>query len=54
MLLDHFYGVFKINQTSLFRAIMSRGYEIVDGELVVMEEWMDMLLIEHSCPLSLG
>lgn len=33
---------------------MSRDYEIINGELIVVKPWMNMCLIENSCALGLG
>jgi hypothetical protein len=53
MLFDKFNEVFEVCNAGCFGAVVSRGYEVVDGNFVIVEEGMDMLLVEDFCALRL-
>ena len=45
--------MFEVFDASCFCAVVSRGYEVVDCELIVVEEGVDMLLVEDASALGL-
>jgi hypothetical protein len=53
MLFDKFNDVFEVRDAGGFSAVVSRGYKVIDGNFVLVEEWMDVLLIEDFCALCL-
>jgi hypothetical protein len=53
MLLNKFNDVFEVCDAGCFGAVVSRGYKVIDGNFVIVEEGMDVLLVEDFCALRL-
>lgn len=43
MLLDKFNDMFEICDAGCFGTVVSRGYKVIDGDFILVEERMDVL-----------
>ena len=53
MLLDQLDCLFEILDACCLCTVVRRGYEVIDGELIVVKERVDMLLVENASALRL-
>jgi len=53
MLFNKFNDVFEVCDAGGFSAVVCRGYKVIDGNFVLVEERMDVLLVKDFCALCL-